>query len=301
MTRTKLAAVALAAGISALLIVLPSAFAGEEKAEQAPVAKEHPKEHPKEHAPEHPDAHRMHGGVLAGARLEVVALEHGDGEIAGVIDEFLPEGSRIAFHHGTRKLAILTNDVGWEYAHRLLEALDVPHIQKEHPKHGDDDDAYPGDEHEDDDAYPGDEGEGADDEDCDEYPEDGDDVEDDDEEASAGPLTKEALAVAIKAHIDAATEAQGGHFHIEDHKAGVQLTLNLDKVHEERLATLGDGVYFACSDFKATDGKMYDVDFFMADADEGLVMTELHVHKEDGVARYTWHENSGVWSRREVE
>ncbi|MAF11511.1 hypothetical protein CMK11_13765 [Candidatus Poribacteria bacterium] len=83
--------------------------------------------------------------------------------------------------------------------------------------------------------------------------------------------------------------------------AGVQLTLNLDKVHEERLATLGDGVYFACSDFKATDGKMYDVDFFMADADEGLVMTELHVHKEDGVARYTWHENNGIWSRREVE
>ncbi len=308
MTRTKLAAVALAAGISALLIAIPSALAGEEKATDASAAKEHPKEHPKEHAPEHPKEHPdgpgKHGVVLAGARLEVVALEHGDEEVASVIGEFLPEGSRIAFHHGTRKIAILTDDVGWEYAHRLIEALDVPQTHREHPKHDDDADACPGDDHEDD-AYPGDDDEEAEDEeDCDEYPEDGDDDEDDDdddEEAAAEPLTKEALAVAIKAHIEDATKAQGGHFHIDDHKAGVQLTLNLDKVHEERLATLGDGVYFACSDFKATDGKMYDVDFFMADADEGLVMTELHVHKEDGVARYTWHENNGIWSRREVE
>lgn len=310
-----------------MLVGAPSAFAAEEQREKqiAKVAsgeerhkkaeavgkkhKEHAKQ--KEHPKEHPDA--KHKGEHPQLRLEAFALEHGDEDVARVLAEVLPEGSRVAYHAGTNKVIVLTRLHAFDYVHYILKELDIPQLHRkhrEHPEHDDDGgDKYPKDgddvDRDDDDAYPkdGDKAEG----DEDKYPEDGDeadrddDDDDDDEAASRSPLTKEALAVAIKAHIEDATKAQGGHFHVEDHKAGVTLELNLDKVHEERLATMGDGVYFACSDFKGTDGKMYDVDFFMKDADDGLVMTELYVHKEDGVARYTWHENNGVWSRKDVE
>jgi hypothetical protein len=308
----KVQAAALSVAIAALLVVTPSAFAGEgeKEAKAAQAAKEHSKEQAKEHAKEHPKEHpdaKKHRPAKP-AILQAFALEHGGEDVAHVISDMLPEGSRVAFHRATGKLVVLTDDRGMDYVHYLLKQLDVPPTREAHhgghgaceaclEGHGKR--ADHGDEDDDDDAYPedgehGEEHDGDDDEDCDEYPEDED-------AASAGPLTKEALAVAIKAHIEDATKEQGGAFHVEDAKAGVTLELTLDKVHEERLATMGEGVYFACSDFKAANGQLFDVDFFMKDGDAGLAMTELHIHKEDGVARYTWHESNGVWSRREVQ
>jgi len=284
--------------MAALLMTGSPALAGEGEGE----TKEH---HKKEHPKEHPDKRKVHDAKPP--KLEAFVLEHGGGDIADVIGDILPERSRVAYHPPTGTLVVLTDDRGMDYVHYLIKQLDVPATRDvhhgahgggicemcraEHAKHGH------GEKHDDDDEYPedGHEAEGEDDEDCDEYP------EDDEEAASAGPLTKESLAVAIKAHIEDATKAQGGAFHVEDAKKGVTLELTLDKVHEERLATMGGGVYFACSDFKAANGQVYDVDFFMKDGEEGLAMTELHIHKEDGVARYTWHENNGVWSRREVQ
>ena len=42
------------------------------------------------------------------------------------------------------------------------------------------------------------------------------------------------------------------------------LALDLVKVHDDRFSSLGGNKYFACVDMKGTDGKMYDIDFFMA-------------------------------------
>ena len=45
---------------------------------------------------------------------------------------------------------------------------------------------------------------------------------------------------------------------------GKDLALNLVNVHDDRLSGLGGGKYFACVDMKATDGRIYDIDFFIA-------------------------------------
>ena len=76
------------------------------------------------------------------------------------------------------------------------------------------------------------------------------------------------------------------------------LELKLDKVHKERLSRIKDDVYFACADFKNSDGVIYDLDIFMegASVDE-LTVNEVIVHKQDGKARYGWKYNKrkDVW------
>ena len=67
------------------------------------------------------------------------------------------------------------------------------------------------------------------------------------------------------------------------------------KVHKDNLATLGDGVYFACTDMKAADGTLYDLDFFMKQTDHGFKTTKVSVHKKSGEPRYGWKEVDGVW------
>ena len=42
------------------------------------------------------------------------------------------------------------------------------------------------------------------------------------------------------------------------------LALDLVKLHDDRFSNLGGDKYFACVDMKGTDGKIYDIDFFMA-------------------------------------
>ena len=86
-----------------------------------------------------------------------------------------------------------------------------------------------------------------------------------------------------------------------DKTAGEPLVLTLLKVHKERLATVGEGVYFACADFVTPTGKIYDLDIFMQGPDKDhLAVTEISVHKEAGKARYTWYEKGGIWSKKSV-
>ena len=74
------------------------------------------------------------------------------------------------------------------------------------------------------------------------------------------------------------------------------LQLELLKIHKERLASIGNDTYFACADFQASNGKVYDLDIFMSGKSaDGLVVTEIIVHKEEGVQRYGWLEKDGVW------
>ena len=64
----------------------------------------------------------------------------------------------------------------------------------------------------------------------------------------------------------------------------------------DRLTGLGNDVYFACADFQASNGKVYDLDIFMnGKSSENLGVTKIIVHKEDGVQRYSWREKDGVW------
>ncbi len=73
------------------------------------------------------------------------------------------------------------------------------------------------------------------------------------------------------------------------------LNLKLLKVHDDKLAALGDHTYFACADFEAEDGVVYDLDIFMkGESVEVLKPDEVTLHKKDGSERYTWIEVEGI-------
>jgi hypothetical protein len=84
---------------------------------------------------------------------------------------------------------------------------------------------------------------------------------------------------------------------MEDKDSGKTWTMKLDHVHRERLAQLDAKTYFACTDFKSSDGHTVDVDFFMKDDGKKLVMSDATIHKVDGKPRYNWQEKDGYWVR----
>ena len=108
-------------------------------------------------------------------------------------------------------------------------------------------------------------------------------------------LTISQLAESIEKYIQQDVELKGGFF-VFDVKNDEVLNLTLSKIHKERLSNIGNDTYFACADFKASNGKVYDLDvFMMGKSQDDLVVTEINVHKESGIARYGWQNQSGIW------
>ena len=75
------------------------------------------------------------------------------------------------------------------------------------------------------------------------------------------------------------------------------LALDLVKVHDDRFSSLGGNKYFACVDMKGTDGKTYDIDFFINVQPDKLTVTETSVHKINGKPLYNWKQEKGVWKK----
>jgi hypothetical protein len=122
------------------------------------------------------------------------------------------------------------------------------------------------------------------------------------DEAAATTLTLPQLADAVRAYVAKESKASKGKFMVMDDVAKKNLALKFVKVHEERLAHLGENVYFVCADFKGGDGKVYDVDIFMKGTNkDDLVSTERIVHKVSGKPRYNWYEESGIWKKKPVD
>src|SRR5438034_7611181 len=89
------------------------------------------------------------------------------------------------------------------------------------------------------------------------------------------------ISAGIKKNIDAESKkGSDSKFHVN--YQGQDLALDLVRVHDDRLSDLGDGKYFACVDMKATDGKTYDIDFFLTGQPGKMKVTETSVHKIDG-------------------
>ena len=108
-------------------------------------------------------------------------------------------------------------------------------------------------------------------------------------------LTIAALAISIESYIQNDITLKGGFF-IHDNKNKEILDLTLMKIHKERLSNIGGHTYFACADFKASNGKVYDLDIFMTGkSQDNLDVTEINVHKENGIARYLWKNKRGIW------
>ena len=101
----------------------------------------------------------------------------------------------------------------------------------------------------------------------------------------------------IRDHIEKSARTSGGRFEVKDNVLKKTWDLELVRVHKDKLQALADGRYFACVDFKAPDGTMVDVDFFMKKGRKELTVTDTTVHKINGKARYNYRERNGVWVR----
>ncbi len=110
-------------------------------------------------------------------------------------------------------------------------------------------------------------------------------------------MSLDELEAGITAYIQEDAGLKGGKFLVYDAAERKPLVLELVKVHKDKLASLGDGVYFACTDMKAGDGTIYDLDFFMRKGEEGVDATEVAVHKKAGQPRYGWKEDKGIWTK----
>src|SRR5713101_3103322 len=104
------------------------------------------------------------------------------------------------------------------------------------------------------------------------------------------------ISAGIKKHISSESKnSSDKKFHV-NYEAR-DLALDLVKVHDDRLSSLGEGKYFACVDMKATDGTTYDIDFFMSGKPGDMKVTETSVHKVNGKPLYNWKEEGGVWKK----
>lgn len=117
------------------------------------------------------------------------------------------------------------------------------------------------------------------------------------EEQTEASISIQQLAEAIEEYVASDAQLKGGFFMVYDTLQGKTLQLTLDKVHTDKLASLGNDVYFACADFNAEDGHLYDLDIFMKDAGSELEVSEISIHKMDGQPRYTWVEENGKWKK----
>jgi hypothetical protein len=104
------------------------------------------------------------------------------------------------------------------------------------------------------------------------------------------------ISAGIKRHI-ASTRKQSADKKFHINYQGKNLALDLIKVHDDRLSSLGGGKYFACVDMKAADGTLYDIDFFMTGQPGSMNVTETSIHKINGKPLYDWKEQGGVWKK----
>ena len=114
---------------------------------------------------------------------------------------------------------------------------------------------------------------------------------------SANKLSTEDIDKAIRGHIEKTSAATNGSFMVMDDVMKKTWDLKLVRVHNDKLQALADGRYFACVDFKASDGTMVDVDFFLKKDGDALVVGDTTVLKIVGKARYNYQEKDGVWVR----
>lgn len=74
-------------------------------------------------------------------------------------------------------------------------------------------------------------------------------------------LTKEALAQAISDYVKKDADIKEGYFLVYDEVEKKPVALTLEKVHDDKLSAIGNGVYFACADFKPPEGTLYELTY----------------------------------------
>ncbi len=118
--------------------------------------------------------------------------------------------------------------------------------------------------------------------------------------SASKPISTATLEKAIKDQIVERAKANGGKFPVKDDVLNKTWQLELVKVHTDKLTQLDDKTYFACVDFKADDGTMVDVDFYMKSDDGKLTLTDTTVHKMNGKPRFNYQKKGDFWERVKV-
>ena len=113
-------------------------------------------------------------------------------------------------------------------------------------------------------------------------------------ELSKEDLVKEYTA-AIETYLG--SRQKEGPLPIEDvggKAVSVKGPLRLVRIHTDKIVRYKGDTYFACSDFEESDGKAYDLDFFMERTPSGWRMERLLLHKIDGKLQMTYRDNDPV-------
>jgi len=117
------------------------------------------------------------------------------------------------------------------------------------------------------------------------------------EHPSAKPVSTATLEKAIKDQIAEKAKANGGKFPAKDDVLNKTWQLELVKVHTDKLTQLDENTYFACVDFKADDGTLVDVDFYMKNDNGKLTLSDTTVHKVNGKPRFNYVKKGNFWER----
>jgi hypothetical protein len=118
-------------------------------------------------------------------------------------------------------------------------------------------------------------------------------------QAAMTEATMSEVSTGLKKFISGyAAKSADKKFHIPYQRK--DLALDLVKVHDDRFSSLGGDKYFACVDMKGSDGRIYDIDFFMVLQPGKLTVTETSVHKINGKPLYNWKQENGVWKKVRV-
>src|SRR5262252_10366817 len=115
-------------------------------------------------------------------------------------------------------------------------------------------------------------------------------------QAAMTEATMSAVSAGLKEFISGyAAKSADKKFHMPYNRK--DLALDFVKLHDDRFSSLGGNKYFACVDMKGTDGRIYDIDFFMVLQPDKLNITSTSVHKINGKPLYNWKEDKGVWKK----
>lgn len=112
-------------------------------------------------------------------------------------------------------------------------------------------------------------------------------------------VTPEALTDSIISYVDQNTNKKG-FFVVNDPVQERDLKLKLIDVHKDCYADMGSNIYFVCGNFRGTDDKIYDVDFFFKKINGKMKNTLTKVHKVNFVARYNWYLVDEEWITKPV-
>lgn len=85
----------------------------------------------------------------------------------------------------------------------------------------------------------------------------------------------------VKAAITASIQSQGDSLTVTDPASGQPIALGFDHVHESVAETPG-GRHVACVDFRAADGRVFDLDYYVGRRDGNPEVQDHIVHKVEG-------------------